>query len=81
MRDVPVLAVIGLGDLTANGLFGAASSMGLVSVASVLGSLYPVATILLARVVLKERLRPVQYAGVALAMVGTGLIAAGSGGG
>ena len=74
--DVPVLAVIGLGDLTANGLFGAASAMGLVSVASVLGSLYPVATILLARVVLKERLRPVQYAGVALAMLGTGLIAA-----
>ncbi len=79
-RDLPVLAVIGLGDLTANALFAAASSMGLVSVASVLGSLYPVATVLLARVVLKERLRVVQYAGVVLAMLGTGLIAAGGAG-
>jgi len=79
-RDLPVLAVIGLGDLTANGLFATASSMGMVSVASVLGSLYPVATILLARIVLKERLRAVQYAGVVLAMIGTGLIAAGSAG-
>ena len=41
----------------ANLLFGIASSRGQVSVASVLGSLYPVVTILLARVLLKERLR------------------------
>lgn len=78
--DVPLLAVIGLGDLTANGLFATASSMGMLSVAAVLGSLYPVATVLLARVVLAERLRPVQYAGVALAMAGSGLIAGGAGG-
>jgi drug/metabolite transporter (DMT)-like permease len=79
-QDLPVLAAIGLGDLTANGLFGAASTMGMVSVASVLGSLYPVATILLAHFLLHERLRRVQYAGVTLAMVGSGLIAAGAGG-
>lgn len=47
--DLPVLTVVGIGDVAANGLFGAASSLGMVSVAAVLGSLYPVVTILLAR--------------------------------
>jgi drug/metabolite transporter (DMT)-like permease len=75
-RDLPVLAVVGLADLTANALFATASSRGLVSVASVLGSLYPVMTVLLARVVLHERLRPVQVAGVGLSAVGVALIAA-----
>ena len=56
-RDLPVLAAIGLGDVSANALFAFASSRGLVSVASVLGSLYPVATLVWARVLLGERLR------------------------
>lgn len=74
-REVPVLGLIGLGDLAANAMFALASSAGQVSVASVLGSLYPVATILLARVVLGERLRRIQQFGVATAMVGVALIA------
>jgi drug/metabolite transporter (DMT)-like permease len=74
-RHVPALVLIGLGDLTANGLFAFASSHGLVSVSSVLGSLYPVATVLLARFLLAERLRPVQSAGVAISVVGVALIA------
>ena len=69
-RDVPALAAIGLGDVTANGLFAFASSRGLVSVASVLGSLYPVVTVVWARYLLHERLRRVQLAGVALTVVG-----------
>jgi drug/metabolite transporter (DMT)-like permease len=73
-RDVPVLAAIGLGDVSANALFAFASSRGLVSVASVLGSLYPVATLVWARVLLGERLRSVQLAGVALALVGVVLM-------
>jgi len=68
--DLPVLALIGLGDVTANALFAYASSRGLVSVASVLGSLYPVATLVWARVLLGERLRRVQLVGVTLALVG-----------
>jgi drug/metabolite transporter (DMT)-like permease len=73
-RDLPVLAAIGLGDVSANALFALASSRGLVSVASVLGSLYPVATLVWARVLLGERLRSVQLAGVALALVGVVLM-------
>ena len=74
-RDLPALAVIGLGDVTANGLFAFASSRGMVSVASVLGSLYPVATLFWARLLLKERLRHVQTIGVALTLVGVVAIA------
>jgi len=75
VRDLPALAVIGLGDVTANGLFAFASSRGMVSVASVLGSLYPVATLFWARLLLAERLRRVQSVGVALTLVGVLAIA------
>ncbi len=74
-REVPALLVIGCGDLAANFLFGIASSRGQVSVASVLGSLYPVVTTVLARVVIGERLRRVQQVGVLLAIGGAALIA------
>lgn len=76
--DVPMLGLIGVADLLANVLFGIASSRGLVSVASVLGSLYPVVTAGLAYAVLHERLRPVQIAGAATTVAGVVLIAAGS---
>jgi len=74
-RDLPALAAIGLGDVTANGLFAFSSSQGMVSVASVLGSLYPVATLFWARLLLGERLRRVQTFGVALTLVGVVAIA------
>ena len=74
-RDLPALAVIGLGDVTANALFAFSSSRGMVSVASVLGSLYPVATLFWARVLLGERLRRVQTVGVGLTLVGVVAIA------
>jgi drug/metabolite transporter (DMT)-like permease len=74
-RDLPMLAINGGGDLLANALFAFASSRGMVSVASVLGSLYPVVTVLLARAVLEERLRRVQVAGVALSLAGVVVIA------
>lgn len=69
-RDLPVLAAIGLGDVSANAMFAFASSHGQVSIASVLGSLYPVATLVWARVLLGERLRRVQQLGVTLAIAG-----------
>ena len=59
-----------LGDLAATGLYALANTKGALSIVAVVGSLYPVLTVLLARVVLKERLRSVQSAGVAVAFLG-----------
>ncbi|WP_299445146.1 DMT family transporter [uncultured Phycicoccus sp.] len=73
--ETPLLLVIGCGDLAANALFAVASSRGAVSIASVLGSLYPVVTAVLARIVLDERLRRIQQVGVVLAVGGAVLIA------
>jgi drug/metabolite transporter (DMT)-like permease len=75
--DLAAIAAIGVLDLSANGLFAVATTEGLVSVASVCSSLYPVVTILLARAVLSERVRPSQQVGVALVMLGVVAIAAG----
>ena len=75
--DLPVLLAIGAFDVGANGAFALASQSDLVSVASVLASLYPVVTVLLARQLLAERLALLQHAGVGLALVGVGLLAGG----
>ena len=71
-------AVLGIGvlDLAAVGLFAVASTQGLVSVVSTLGSLYPVATVVLARLLLKERPTRGQLAGVTVAMAGVVAISA-----
>jgi drug/metabolite transporter (DMT)-like permease len=71
------LAACGILDTGGNALFAAASIHGLVSVVSVLASLYPVVTVLLARFLLGERVQPSQNAGVAVALVGVVLITAG----
>jgi drug/metabolite transporter (DMT)-like permease len=76
-RDLGALAAIGALDLTATGLYALAMTEGLLSIVSVVGSLYPVATVLLARAVLKERLRRPQQAGVAIAFAGVAAVAAG----
>ena len=75
--DLPVLASIGILDTGGNVFFAAASAKGLVSVVSILASLYPVVTVLLARAVLKERVHRSQELGIALALAGIVLISAG----
>lgn len=75
--DVRVLALVGVLDTSANALFGLSSTRGLLSVVSVLAQLYPIATVLLARVVLHERISRPQQAGVAAAFAGVALITAG----
>lgn len=77
LRDLPGLAGVGAGDAAANGAFAWSSSLGLLSVTAVLGSLYPVATLLLARTMLGERLTRLQGYGVVLALIGILLLAAG----
>jgi drug/metabolite transporter (DMT)-like permease len=74
--QVPVLALIGIGDMLGNLLFAAASTSGLVSITSVLASLYPIVTVVLARLVLKERVARSQEAGIALTLAGVALISA-----
>ncbi len=74
--DVGVMAAIGVLDVGANLFYGLATTTGLLSLVSVLGSLYPVVTVLLAWRFLGERLKPIQYAGVALALGGVAAIVA-----
>lgn len=79
-RDVPsfaVLGMVGVLDLGANGLYALATTKGLLSVVSVLGSLYPAVTVVLARFVLAERISRVQEVGVVLALAGVVAISAG----
>ncbi|HEX4678889.1 MAG TPA: EamA family transporter, partial [Gaiellaceae bacterium] len=57
-----------------NALFAASSTHGLVSLTSVLASLYPVVTVLLAASMLHERVAPMQRAGIALTLTGVVLI-------
>jgi drug/metabolite transporter (DMT)-like permease len=76
-RRLGALAVVGLLDASANGLYAWGSTEGLLSVVAVLGSMYPVSTVLLARAVLGERVRRIQEAGIVAALAGVALIAAG----
>jgi drug/metabolite transporter (DMT)-like permease len=73
-RSLAVVVGVGVGDTLGNALFAAASGRGLVSLTSVLASLYPIVTVVLAAVVLGERVAPVQRAGVVLTLAGVALI-------
>jgi drug/metabolite transporter (DMT)-like permease len=72
------LACIGLLDLGANALFNQASTMGELSSVAVASSLYPVVTVMLAALLLGERVQGVQRVGVFVALTGVVLIAAGA---
>jgi drug/metabolite transporter (DMT)-like permease len=74
--DLATLATVGLLDAAANAMFAFALTQGLTSTVSVLGSLYPVTTVVLAAMVLDERVAPRQAAGVATVLVGIGLVSA-----
>ena len=75
-KAMPLLFFIGAADFIANLLLGIATTKGLVSVAMVFGSLYPIATAVLAYKFLNERLHKVQYVGIALAVAGVSIISA-----
>jgi drug/metabolite transporter (DMT)-like permease len=75
--DLPALAAIGVLDTGGNVFFSAASEHAVVSVVSILASLYPVATVLLARAFLHERVQRSQELGIALALAGIVLVSAG----
>jgi drug/metabolite transporter (DMT)-like permease len=76
-RLLPTLIAVGLFDVGANVLLALALNEGFVSLVSVLSSLYPVITIALAVVVLRERPTPGRAAGGAAALAGAALISVG----
>jgi drug/metabolite transporter (DMT)-like permease len=74
-RYLGIACAVGIGDTVGNVLFAASSSAGgLVSLTSVLASLYPVITVLLAATVLHERVARMQRAGIVLTLTGVALI-------
>jgi drug/metabolite transporter (DMT)-like permease len=72
---LPLALACGLVDAIANGGLLWGVRIGELSVMAVLTALYPIGTILLARIVLKERIAPVQYVGLALAIAASAMLA------
>jgi drug/metabolite transporter (DMT)-like permease len=74
--DLAAVAAVGLLDGAANAMFAFALTEGLTSTVSVLGSLYPVTTVMLAALLLRERVAPLQASGVAAVLTGVALVSA-----
>ena len=76
-RLLPLVVAVGVFDTGANVLVAAATTRGAVGIVAVLSSLYPVVTIVLAWLVLGERLGTPKRAGGVAALAGAALVAAG----
>jgi drug/metabolite transporter (DMT)-like permease len=72
-----ILLGVGVADTGATLLYALASTKGLLSVVSVLSSLYPIVLVVLGRVLLAERIARPQLAGVGVALLGVAMISAG----
>jgi drug/metabolite transporter (DMT)-like permease len=77
-RDAWGLTATGQLDCGSTALYALAATKADLVVVAVVGSLYPVVTVLLARTVLKERMRTAQGIGVAAALLGVVLVSLGS---
>jgi drug/metabolite transporter (DMT)-like permease len=74
IRVLPLLVLVGVLDACGNLFYVLAKDAGRIDVASVVTSMYPAMTVLLAWIILKERLSRVQWIGVAAAMIAITLI-------
>jgi drug/metabolite transporter (DMT)-like permease len=74
---IRIIVAGGVCDMLANVLYVVAAHAGSLAIVAVLTSLYPASTVGLAAIFLRERLRALQWAGVALALAGVALIGAG----
>jgi drug/metabolite transporter (DMT)-like permease len=72
---LPLVALSGVGDMSANALFLLATQQdGPLAITGVLASLYPVSTVVLAQVLLRERLAAAQLTGLGTAVAAVVLI-------
>jgi drug/metabolite transporter (DMT)-like permease len=75
--EVPVIGLIGLLIIAADAMYATASTKGVLGVVAALSTLYPIVTIALARVYLRELVEPRQRLGIALSLSGVVAISAG----
>lgn len=69
------IVAAGIADAVANTLLIVGLRLGELSIIAVLGALYPAGTIALAAIVLRERIAPVQWVGLGLALVASAMLA------
>jgi drug/metabolite transporter (DMT)-like permease len=77
VRLLPLIAAVGVFDAAANALIAVAATRGAIGIVAVLSALYPIATIVLARAILHERLGTARTIGGLIALGGAALIAGG----
>lgn len=74
-RGIRTAVACGVVNAAANALLMLGIRAGELAIAAVLGAMYPAGTILLAAIVLRERIAPVQWAGLVLALIAAGMLA------